>query len=217
MFTGIIEEVGKIIQREEIAGGIRLGIEANIIMSDLKPGDSVSVEGVCQTVVERNANRFFVEAVGETLEKTTLGMLTVGSPVNLERPLMPQSRLGGHFVQGHANGVGVIRQFFPRGENYFLEVEIPEELRRYVIPEGSIAIDGISLTVATLKGNRVGINIIPFTASHTSLRNKKSGDKVNIEVDMIAKYIEKLLGNINHSELTEEKLKKWGYGESGNA
>jgi len=217
MFTGIIEEVGKIIQREEIAGGIRLGVEANIIMSDLKPGDSVSVEGVCQTVVERNANRFFVEAVGETLEKTTLGMLTVGSPVNLERPLMPQSRLGGHFVQGHVNGVGVIRQFFPRGENYFLEVEIPEELRRYVIPEGSIAIDGISLTVATLKGNRVGINIIPFTASHTSLKNKKSGDKVNIEVDMIAKYIEKLLGNINHSELTEEKLKKWGYGESGNA
>jgi len=120
-------------------------------------------------------------------------------------------------VQGHVNGVGVIRQFFPRGENYFLEVEIPEELRRYVILEGSIAIDGISLTVATLKGNRVGINIIPFTASHTSLKNKKSGDKVNIEVDMIAKYIEKLLGNINHSELTEEKLKKWGYGESGNA
>ncbi len=194
MFTGIIEEVGRIVSREEIAGGIRLGIEAREVFSDLSVGDSIAVNGVCLTVVHRKPPVFAVEAVGETLEKANLGRLAVEDRVNLERALAAGDRLGGHFVQGHVNGVGKITQWYPRGENYFLEVRVPPALLRYIILEGSIAIDGISLTVAHLNEDRVGINIIPHTAKVTNLQYRKVGDPVNIEVDMIAKYVERLLG-----------------------
>lgn len=211
MFTGIIEEVGEITSIKPISGGIRLTIAAYDVLSDLAVGDSISVEGVCQTVVRIASGQFDVEAVGETLEKTTLGDLTVGSKVNLERPLRPVDRLGGHFVQGHVNGTGKILQWYPRGENFYLEVEIPAALSRYAVLEGSIAIDGISLTIAHLEENRLGINIIPHTAAHTSLSSKKVGDKVNIEVDMLAKYIEKLILSEDTESLSMEKLKKWGF------
>jgi riboflavin synthase len=212
MFTGIVEEVGSIVNKVTIGGGIRLTIQAKKILEDLNIGDSINVEGVCQTAVELSKSEFSVEAVGETLEKTTLGNLKVNQKVNLERPLSPVSRMGGHFVQGHVNGMGKVTQWFSRGENYFLEIAIPEILSRYTVLEGSIAADGISLTIAHLTGNLIGINIIPHTVQNTSLQFKKIGDPVNIEVDMLAKYIEKLLtANKKSESLNLENLKRWGY------
>jgi len=212
MFTGIIEEVGHVANKISISGGIRFTIEAKKVLEDLHVGDSINVEGVCQTVIELSENSFSVEAVGETLEKTTLSNLKLNQKVNLERPLSPGSRMGGHFVQGHVNATGKITQWYPRGENYFLEIYIPLFLSRYTILEGSIAVDGISLTMAHLTKNLIGINIIPHTVKNTSLQFKKAGDPVNIEVDMIAKYIEKLLNSNKPSEpLNLENLKKWGY------
>ncbi len=193
MFTGIIEELGRISAVEPIAGGLRLFIEAKEVLKDLKTGDSLAVNGACLTIVGRRDAEFAVEAVGETLEKTTIGSWKIGGQVNLERSLSAAGRFGGHFVQGHVNATGRITQWYPRGENWFLEVEIPPPLMRYIIPEGSIAIEGISLTVASLHGNRVGINIIPHTAKATNLQFKQVGEAVNIEVDMIAKYLEKLI------------------------
>lgn len=193
MFTGIIEEIGQIVRLAPMDGGIRFTIAAEEVLSDLAVGDSISVDGVCLTVVEVTKETFTVEAVGETLEKTALGSYQQGDWVNLERPLKVEARLGGHFVQGHVNATGKILKWMKRGENYLLEVEIPAHLMKYIILEGSIAINGISLTVATLKNNVVGINIIPHTARVTSLQFKKPEDPVNIEVDLIAKYIENLL------------------------
>lgn len=193
MFTGIIEDPGKITDVRPINGGLRFTVEANHVTDDLKIGDSISVNGVCLTVVALAGQRFSVEAVGETLEKTTIGTLEPGDLVNLERPLAANGRFGGHIVQGHVNATGVIRQWFARGDNWFLEVELPQALMRYVILEGSIAIEGISLTVAKLQGNRVGINIIPHTVKVTNLQTKAVGDPVNIEVDVLAKYVENLL------------------------
>lgn len=211
MFTGIVEEIGTIVDKSIISGGIRFGIKAKVVMSDLRIGDSVNIEGACQTVVGISGNTFSVESVGETLDKTTLGDFQLNQRVNLERPLSPSSRMGGHFVQGHVNGTGMITQWYPRGDNYFLEIEVPKSLTRYTILEGSIALDGISLTIAHLNKDRIGINIIPHTVKYTSLQFKKIGDLVNIEVDMIAKYIEKLLNSNEQSSLTMENLKKWGY------
>ena len=212
MFTGIVEEIGTIKDKAAINGGYRFSVAADIVMTDLRIGDSINVEGVCQTVVEISEKSFAIESVGETLEKTTLGNLQLNQRVNLERPLSPVSRMGGHFVQGHVNGTVKITQWYPRGENYFLEVELPKDLVRYTILEGSIALDGISLTIAHLNENRIGVNIIPHTVKHTSLQFKNVGDTMNAEVDMIAKYIEKLLSSNKTSEtLTPENLKKWGY------
>jgi riboflavin synthase len=212
MFTGIIEEIGTVANKRTITGGIRFTIQAKKILEDLHIGDSINIEGVCQTAVEVSKSTFSCEAVGETLEKTTLGRLNANQKVNLERPLSPTSRMGGHFVQGHVNGTGKITQWFPRGENYFLEIAIPEILCRYTVLEGSMAVDGISLTIAHLNGNLIGINIIPHTVQNTSLQFKKTGDPVNIEVDMLAKYIERLLNAKKPSEsLTLENLSKWGY------
>lgn len=193
MFTGIIEELGRINAIEPIAGGIRLFIEAQVVLEDLKTGDSLAVNGACLTVVQRQNSELAVEAVGETLEKTTIGTWKIGERVNLERALAAGGRFGGHFVQGHVNAAGRVAQWYPRGENWFLEVEIPPHLMRYIILEGSIAIEGISLTVASLHGNRVEINIIPHTVKATNLQFKQVGAAVNIEVDMIAKYIENLI------------------------
>lgn len=211
MFTGIIEEIGTILSRETIRGGFRFFISGKAVLEELAMGDSINIDGACQTVVAITSTAFAVESVGETLEKTTLRNLDINQKVNLERALSVGARLGGHFVQGHVNATGEILQWYPRGENYFLEVEIPGSLARYVILEGSIAIDGISLTVAKLNANRIGINIIPHTVKNTNLQFKKIGDRVNIEVDLIAKYIEKLLSSEETDVINKEDLKKWGY------
>lgn len=193
MFTGIIEALGTVGDLKPIDGGIRLEISAGEVIGDLKIGDSISVNGVCLTVVQTAGAGFAVEAVGETLEKTTLGALDAGARVNLERAMAGNGRFGGHFVQGHVNATARVTQWFRRGENYYLEIELPPALLPYVILEGSIAIEGISLTVAALNGRRAGINIIPHTAKVTNLQYKQPGEQVNIEVDVIAKYVANLL------------------------
>ena len=211
MFTGIIEEIGQIRSVKAIANGKELTIQAHTVLEGTREGDSIAVDGVCLTVTSLMPNQFTVQAVGETLEKTTLGDAHRGQFVNLERALAVGDRLGGHFVQGHVNGKGTIHTLRKRGDNYLLEVTIPSPLRKYLILEGSIAIDGISLTVAHLEESRVGINIIPHTMKHTNLQYKQVGQAVNIEVDLIAKYIENLLRFGSNNPLTENLLKQWGY------
>ncbi len=193
MFTGIITELGQVQSVQPISGGVRLLIGSKELIKEMQIGDSINVDGACQTVVNIDDDKFTVEAVGETLEKTTLGKLYPGNLVNLELPLSAHGRLGGHFVQGHVNATAPITQWYPRGENYYLEIAIPAELMPYVIPEGSIALNGISLTVANITENRIGVSIIPHTANVTNLKFKTVGDLVNVEVDMIAKYVENIL------------------------
>ena len=202
MFSGIVEEVGTILVRADVTGGVRLTIGCSLDLDDLAPGASVAVDGVCQTVVSRPEDGFVVEAGGATLRKTTLGATRVGDRVNLERALAVGSRLNGHFVQGHVNDTGTVRAWSPfsgaqtagdgAGGTWRFAIDIPEHLRRYVALEGSLAVNGVSLTVAALAGNRVTFSIIPYTANHTALRDRKPGAAVNLEVDMIAKYLESL-------------------------
>ena len=215
MFSGIVEEVGTIRERTEADGGVRLSIGCALVLDDLAPGASVAVDGVCQTVVSHDSGGFVVHAGGATLDKTTLGELRVGDRVNLERALAVGSRLNGHFVQGHVNATGTVHAWQPfdaapaadtdtdpstapasgsdeeRGTWRF-EIDIPGHLRRYVAEEGSLAVNGVSLTVAGLAGSRAAFSIIPYTAHHTALRDRTPGARVNLEVDMIAKYLESL-------------------------
>ena len=193
MFTGIIEEIGVFIRSSLIPGGQKITIRADKILEDLRVDHSVAVNGVCLTVVEISEKLFTVEAVGETLDKSTLIDLSTSASLNLERAMKLGDRLGGHLVQGHVNGIGEVSNLIQRGDNWYREVDLSDELIRYVIPEGSIAIDGISLTVASLKGTKVGISIIPHTFKNTTLSQTKVGQKGNIETDLIAKYLEKWL------------------------
>ena len=214
MFTGLIEEIGKIQKVEPISGGKRIKINAAAILDDLKIDDSVAINGICLTATKVENDGFWADAVGATLEKTSLANVKDNYEVNLERALRFNDRLGGHLVQGHVNGLGEITQIKKLGENYYLEVSVPEELEKYLIDEGSIAIDGISLTIASLNNNSVGVSVIPHTWKNTNLINRKIGDKVNIETDMIAKYIEKLLSKKEEKssgKISESWLKEMGY------
>lgn len=212
MFTGLIEEIGKLALSENIPGGKRIKIYASKILEDVKVDDSICVNGVCLTVTGFEKDFFFADAVGATLEKTTLGNLKMGAELNLERALRLSDRLGGHLVQGHANGIGRINRTTKLGDNFSAEIELPDPLLKYVIEEGSIAVDGISLTVASLKGNIISLSIIPHTWNSTNLRYRKPGDNVNIEVDLIAKYVERLLeGNKSKGNITENWLREIGY------
>lgn len=213
MFTGIIEEIGTLEKIERITDGYRIKVNAAVITEDLHVNDSIAVNGVCLTAIKKEQNGFWVEAVGATLEKTTIKKIQQNSLVNLERAVRISDRLGGHLVQGHVNGIGFIKKNQKIAENYFVEIQIPGELEKYVIPEGSIAVDGISLTIAKLSGNIIGLSIIPHTWAHTTLQYKKVSDEVNIETDVIAKYVEKLLGtkNENKNFLSDNLLKEMGY------
>jgi riboflavin synthase len=211
MFTGIIEEIGEVAQIKKLSDGREITITAHEILSKLKVRDSVSIDGACLTVVRKNLQDFTVQAVGETLNKTTLRQYTIGRKVNLETSLTLQSPLGGHLVLGHVNGMAAIRCWERRGENFYLEIALPQDFLRYCITEGSIAVDGISLTIARLASTEVGISIIPYTVKHTNLREKKTGDWVNIEIDVIPRYLEKLLPQTTTGSLNIDKIKKWGY------
>lgn len=213
MFTGLIEETQKIERIEPIPGGKRIFIRGEKVLSDLKIDDSVAVNGVCLTAVEVAVNGFWVEAVAETLQKSTIGQMAAGTTVNLERALQLSDRLGGHIVQGHVNGMATVVRIEKLGKNYALDIEVPQNLERYFISEGSISIDGISLTIARLSGLRVGINIIPHTWKNTNLFTLKVGDNVNIEVDLIAKYVEKLLNKKEAADsgLSLKKIKDLGF------
>ena len=206
MFTGIIEEIGQIKKIERFAGGYKINIAVNKILDDIKVDDSLAVNGVCLTVTKMDDSSVWCDAVGETLEKTTLASIKEGAQINLERALKLSDRLGGHIVQGHVNGIGEITQIKKRGENYYLEIFLPTHLHKYVVEEGSITVNGISLTIAQINEARIGFSIIPHTWKHTTLSNAKIGDNVNIETDVMAKYVEKMFYN---SKEEEKYSKKW--------
>jgi len=214
MFTGIIEEIGKVEKINSIAGGISLKILADKILEDISVNDSICVDGVCLTVTKLETTGFMVDAVGATLEKTTFNNIEPSTIVNLERSLKLNDRLGGHLVQGHVNGIGTISDIIQLGENYFIKIIIPHNLEQYLIKEGSIAVNGISLTIADLDKNIISISIIPHTWQNTNLRFKKNNDKVNIEIDILAKYVEKLLtkkDSASQKNITENWLRELGY------
>jgi riboflavin synthase len=179
---------------------------------ELAVNDSIAVNGVCQTVVALDGEIFRVEAVEETLRKTTLGDLSAGTSVNLELPLRLSDRLGGHLVQGHVDCVGLIASVVKQSSSWLVTVQFPPEFRRYVIPVGSIAVDGISLTVAKLEGDLFTVSVIPHTLANTNLGGARSGEKVNLEYDLVGKYIERMVTAGTGGSITAEKLAQWGYG-----
>jgi len=191
LFTGIIEEVGKVRSLRRQAESAILVVEARAVGAELKPGDSVAVNGACLTVTERKGNGFSCDLSPETLQRTTLGEAHRGMAVNLERPLSLGSRLGGHFVQGHVDGIGRLVSRAPWGDGSVLTVEFPAELERYLVHKGSVAIDGISLTIASLKGTAFSVAVIPFTLKMTNLGGLQIGSPVNLEVDILGKYVER--------------------------
>ena len=196
MFTGITEHVGKIesLERGAEGGVLRVSLAgAREIAAEMKLGDSISVNGCCLTVSQFDAHAFSADLSGETLRRTSFGEKKVGDLVNLERPLAANARLGGHFVQGHVDGVARVAKLVPEGNNRWLSVSVPEDLRRYVAEKGSIAVDGISLTVARWQGGFADFAIIPFTHEHTNIRAMAAGNAVNLECDILAKYVESLL------------------------
>ena len=188
MFTGLIEDVGRIAERSEIPKGVRLGVETELA-AELGLGDSVAVNGVCLTVVERSGTSFVAEVSPETARVTTVGGLTPGARVNLERPLRAGDRFGGHFVLGHVDGMGRITGLEPQADFSLVSVSFPPALAQYFVSKGSIAVDGISLTVAALRDGDFDVQIVPFTWDHTNLQASKVGDAVNLECDIIGKYV----------------------------
>ena len=205
MFTGIVEELGVVDGIEEQPDAIRLTVRGPFVTTDAALGDSIAVNGCCLTVAVRDGETFTADVMRETLAKTALGALEVGSRVNLERAVTPQTRLGGHIVQGHVDGTGRLVRREPSEHWELVEVELPADLARYLVPKGSITVDGISLTVVEVSTGSTGtagstgqngsftVSLIPETLARTTLGFKQPGDPVNLEVDVIAKYVEKLL------------------------
>ena len=210
MFTGIIEEVGKIKSVKTRGDNSLLNISAEIVTEGIMIGSSIAVNGVCLTAVEINKTDFTAEATKETLQRSNLQKLKPGSKVNLERPLRADGRLDGHIVMGHVDTVGKIKVIKKGEGSWFVAVEVPEKYVKYIVDKGSIAVDGISLTVTECKGSAFTLNIIPHTFEITILNDKKPGDEVNIEVDITGKYIEKMLIK-DKKEITEEFLNENGY------
>jgi len=193
MFTGIIEELGKVVAIEAQPDAKRITFEGATVTSDVSRGDSIAVCGACLTAVELEPGRFTADVMNETLRLTNLGDLSVGDPVNLERAMNATTRFGGHMVLGHVDGVGTVVGREPSENWEWVRVSIPEELAKYVVLKGSITIDGISLTVNEVNGNVLGFSLIPETLRLTTLGSKQPGDRVNIEADVMAKHIERLL------------------------
>jgi riboflavin synthase len=194
MFTGIIEEIGEVVEIKDTGDFRAIHVRGKSVFDDLKLGSSIAVNGVCLTVRSIDTNVFTAEMSRETLDRTSLGNLARGSIVNLERPMRAESRFGGHIVQGHVDGIGWIRKFDREGDAWNLKIEYPVAGSRYIVEKGSIAVDGISLTVASLQGSSVfSVAIIPHTFENTNLKMAKPGDPVNLEFDVIAKYVETLI------------------------
>ncbi|HEX2154916.1 MAG TPA: riboflavin synthase [Acidimicrobiia bacterium] len=194
MFTGIVEHLGTVVTLEEADRGRTFTIDAGPVASGTEIGDSVAVNGTCLTIVEAAEERLTFQAVGETLDRTNLGELTVGSQVNLERPLSAAGRFDGHIVQGHVDGVGTVRAAGNDGAGRRLWIDVPPSLLRYVVEKGSMTVDGVSLTVAAVDDQGVEVALIPHTLAVTTLGTRQTGDRVNLEVDVLAKYVERLLG-----------------------
>jgi len=215
MFTGIIEHLGTVDALHAGAEGGRLTIHAPSLTPHLAVSNSVAVNGCCLTVVKLEDERFSADLSGETLRKTSIGEWNAGTRVNLEQPLTAGKEFGGHFVLGHVDTVGRVVRLQPEGENWWYGVEVPESFARYIVPQGSISMDGISLTVARWNGRVAAIAIIPFTYEHTNVRDKKIGDAVNLEGDVLGKYVERYLearaGAKTISPLSVEELISQGF------
>ena len=193
MFTGIVEELGSVVAVEPQGDAVRLRIRGPLVTSDAVHGASIAVNGVCLTVVEHGGGEFGADVMQETLDRSSLGALVVGSPVNLERPVTLEARLGGHLVQGHVDGTGTILARTPSEHWEVVRVSLPDDLGRYVVEKGSITVDGISLTVVEAARDSFTVSLIPTTLGLTTLGSKTVGDPVNLEVDVVAKYVERLL------------------------
>jgi riboflavin synthase len=188
MFTGLVEAVGTVVSRTAIAGGVRIRI-ATALAPEMALGDSLAVNGCCLTAIELTGDEFTADVGPESVRVTALGHLDEGALVNLERPLRPDSRMGGHFVQGHVDGVGQVRALRAEQDFHWLTVQFPGALARYIVSKGSITVDGISLTVAHLRADEFDVQLVPFTLAHTNLQRTRAGDPVNLECDMIGKYV----------------------------
>lgn len=220
MFTGLIKEIGKIKTIKKIQEGLEITIQSNSLIDSIQIDDSVALDGVCQTVVSLSANQFTVQAVGTTLSKTTLNKFKPGQKINLELALRASDRLGGHFVQGHVNSKSILKSLQKIGDNYVLEFSLDESNRRYVIAEGSITVNGISLTISSINefSHTFSVSVIPHTFHHTNLINLKNGDEANIEFDVLSKYVENMLkypvnNNVKNSKnnITNDWLTSKGF------
>jgi riboflavin synthase len=214
MFTGLIEEVGKVASLTDAGRTRHIVISSSKLVKELKTGDSISVNGVCLTALDITDNSFAADLAAETVERTSLTRLATGTPVNLELPTKAGSRLGGHVVQGHVDGVGKVLALsqVAGGDDWKLSIELPSGLEQYVVFKGSISIEGISLTVAKVEGREVSIAVIPHTYAATNLCTLKPGHPVNVEVDVIAKYAEKMLkGEAAPSNITAERMMSEGF------
>jgi len=193
MFTGIVEELGVVESVLDQGDAVRLTVRGPHVMVDAGLGDSIAVNGCCLTVAERDQETFTADVMRETLDKTSLGGLEPGSRVNLERAVTPQTRLGGHIVQGHVDGTGAVLGRTPSEHWELVEIGLPADLARYLVPKGSVTVDGISLTVVEVRPQSFTVSLIPETLARTTLGLTQDGDRVNLEVDVIAKYVERLL------------------------
>lgn len=212
MFTGIVEEKGKVL---ELSASGRLKVEASLVLEDTRIGDSIAVSGVCLTVVQLHPGAFTVDVMPETLRTSTLGRRRPGSPVNLERAMGAGGRFSGHIVNGHIDGIGRIRRATREENAVVLEIGVPVEISRYMAPKGSVAVDGISLTLVDAAPDGFTVSVIPHTLEQTTLENAGQGDEVNIEVDIIAKYVEAFLSRREGRPGIEEALARGGFLEPG--
>ena len=209
MFTGLIEEIGVVKSIERVGGGIYITVSSEIVIKGTQIGDSITIDGACQTVTRFGEDCFTVFASIVTCEQTTLGNFQIGRRVNMERALSPNSRMGGHIVQGHIDGKGVISGLLRDGNGMRIQIEVPDQLLKYIADKGSVAVNGVSLTVVSVTDGSFNVYIIPETISNTTLNDSKQGDEVNIEVDILAKYVEKMLGSgKEHGQRTDERLRK---------
>ncbi len=213
MFTGIVEEVGRVVRIAKSSGTRGLTVSCERLAKELKKGDSIAVNGVCLTAVEITPDSVGFDLAEETWRRTSISRIKEGALVNLELPMQANGRFGGHIVQGHVDGTGKFLGLdeIEHADDYWLRIEIPLELTRYIISKGSLSIEGISLTVAKIEGTRVTSAIIPHTVAATNLKSLRPGDAVNLEVDMIAKYVEKMMGERAGSTITLERLVKEGF------
>jgi riboflavin synthase len=193
MFTGIVEELGEVAGLTDLGDSVRLTLRGPTVVDGVRHGDSIAVNGVCLTVVDADEQTFTADVMRETLDRSSLGALTAGAPVNLERPMRLGGRLGGHLVQGHVDGTGVIEERSPSEHWDVVRISLPADLERYVVHKGSITVDGVSLTVAAVAPGSFSVSLIPMTLDLTTLGRKQVGDPVNLEVDVVAKYVERLL------------------------
>lgn len=210
MFTGIIEEIGSVSSIKFMANSCQICINAKKILDDCKEGDSIAINGACLTVTQVFSDRFIADIMPETVRRTNLKDLKVGDKVNLERALRPIDRIGGHIVAGHVDGIGKITTIKTEGIASLMDIEVPSELTKYIAVKGSVSVDGVSLTITKVSNLGFQVSLIPFTKHNTILGLKQPGDSVNIEVDMLARYVERLLigQKEEHNSVIDEKFLK---------